>query len=66
MELPVASQWCGVESVDDRILCYTEPHVHPIFSANTFMVQERVNGLFRRWLEGFIPEEVTLSWASPC
>ena len=41
MELPVASQWCGVESVDDRILSFTEPHVHPIFSAKMFLVKGR-------------------------
>ena len=41
MTLPVVSQWYGVDSVDDRILCLTEPHVHPIFSANIFLVLGR-------------------------
>jgi glyoxylase-like metal-dependent hydrolase (beta-lactamase superfamily II) len=41
MILPVASQWYSVESVDDRIFCLTEPHVHPIFSANIFLVLGR-------------------------
>ena len=41
MILPVASHWYEVESVDDRIVCLTEPHVHPIFSANIFLVLGR-------------------------
>ncbi|MEQ9039722.1 MAG: MBL fold metallo-hydrolase [Silicimonas sp.] len=41
MNLPVASEWYGLESVDDRTWCLTEPHVHPIFSANIFLVLGR-------------------------
>lgn len=41
MTLPVAPTWYGLESVDDRTWCLTEPHVHPIFSANIFLVLGR-------------------------
>jgi len=38
MTLPVAQTWYGQTCIDDRIWCLTEPHVHPIFSANIFLV----------------------------
>lgn len=38
MSLPVASPWYDTERIDARIWCLTEPHVHPIFSANIFLV----------------------------
>ena len=41
MSLPVADPWYGVEKLDSRIFCLTEPHVHPIFSANIFLVLGR-------------------------
>jgi glyoxylase-like metal-dependent hydrolase (beta-lactamase superfamily II) len=41
MTLPVSPRWYGIETVDDRIICLTEPHVHPIFSANIFLVLGR-------------------------
>lgn len=41
MNMPVASPWYGTHRVDDRIWCLTEPHVHPIFSANIFLVLGR-------------------------
>jgi glyoxylase-like metal-dependent hydrolase (beta-lactamase superfamily II) len=37
--LPVADPWFGVERLDDRITRITEPRVHPIFSANIFLVE---------------------------
>jgi len=41
MTLPVVSPWYGLRSVDDRTWCLTEPHVHPIFSANIFLILGR-------------------------
>lgn len=41
MALPIANPWYGHHRIDDRIFCLTEPHVHPIFSANIFVVQGR-------------------------
>lgn len=41
MTYPVASPWYGLTSLDDRTWCLTEPHVHPIFSANIFLVLGR-------------------------
>ena len=41
MTLPVVLHWYGLRSVDDRTWCLTEPHVHPIFSANIFLVLGR-------------------------
>ena len=38
MKYPVAQPWYGTERIDSRIWCLTEPHVHPIFSANIFLV----------------------------
>lgn len=38
MSLPIASPWYGTERIDGRTWCLTEPHVHPIFSANIFLV----------------------------
>lgn len=38
MTLPIASPWYATERIDARIWCLTEPHVHPIFSANIFVV----------------------------
>ncbi len=41
MKLPVANPWYGSESLDDRTWVLTEPHVHPIFSANIFLILGR-------------------------
>lgn len=41
MTLPVASPWYRAESLDDRTVLITEPHVHPIFSANMHLVLGR-------------------------
>ena len=41
MALPVETPWYGLEAVDDRTWCISEPHVHPIFSANIFLVLGR-------------------------
>jgi glyoxylase-like metal-dependent hydrolase (beta-lactamase superfamily II) len=38
MDLPVVSPWYGTARLDSRIWCLTEPRVHPIFSANIFLV----------------------------
>jgi glyoxylase-like metal-dependent hydrolase (beta-lactamase superfamily II) len=38
MSLPVAAPWYETAKLDDRTWCLTEPHVHPIFSANIFLV----------------------------
>lgn len=38
MSYPVVSPWYVTERLDERIWCVTEPHVHPIFSANIFLV----------------------------
>lgn len=38
MTYPIASPWYGTLQIDARIWCLTEPHVHPIFSANIFLV----------------------------
>ena len=38
MTLPVHSNWYALEAVDERTWCLTEPHVHPIFSANIFLI----------------------------
>lgn len=37
MTYPTAQPWYGTQQIDDRIWCLTEPHVHPIFSANIFL-----------------------------
>ncbi|MDJ1009254.1 MAG: MBL fold metallo-hydrolase, partial [Paracoccaceae bacterium] len=36
-----ARDWYGLQSAEERIWCLTEPHVHPIFSANIFLVLGR-------------------------
>ncbi len=41
MELPVAETWYRSESLDAQTWVLTEPHVHPIFSANIFLVLGR-------------------------
>jgi len=41
MSYPIAAPWYGLTSLDDRTWCLTEPHVHPIFSANIFVVLGR-------------------------
>ena len=41
MALPVADPWYGTHQIDERIWCITEPHVHPIFSANIHLVTGR-------------------------
>lgn len=41
MLLPIADPWYGIERLDERTFCLTEPHVHPIFSANIFLVLGR-------------------------
>ncbi|MEL7013086.1 MAG: MBL fold metallo-hydrolase, partial [Pseudomonadota bacterium] len=33
-----AKSWFATEKIDDRIWCLSEPHVHPIFNANIFLV----------------------------
>ena len=38
MTLPVADPWYGTTQLDDRLWLITEPHVHPIFSANMHLV----------------------------
>lgn len=38
MNLPVAIPWYEIETLDERTVVLTEPHVHPIFSANIFVV----------------------------
>ena len=38
MTLPIASPWFASEKIDGRIWCLSEPHVHPIFNANIFLV----------------------------
>jgi glyoxylase-like metal-dependent hydrolase (beta-lactamase superfamily II) len=38
MTYPIAKPWYATERIDARIWCLTEPHVHPIFSANIFLV----------------------------
>jgi glyoxylase-like metal-dependent hydrolase (beta-lactamase superfamily II) len=38
MSYPVASPWYGTKQIDDRTWVLSEPHVHPIFSANIFLV----------------------------
>ncbi len=41
MELPVVKHWYRTESLDARTFVLTEPHVHPIFSANIFLILGR-------------------------
>jgi len=41
MTLPVAPRWYNAESLDPRLWLITEPHVHPIFSANMHLVLGR-------------------------
>ncbi|MEM9813318.1 MAG: MBL fold metallo-hydrolase [Pseudomonadota bacterium] len=36
--LPVADPWYETQQLAPRIWCVTEPHVHPIFAANIFLV----------------------------
>jgi glyoxylase-like metal-dependent hydrolase (beta-lactamase superfamily II) len=38
MSLPIASGWYHLHQLDDRTWRLMEPHVHPIFSANIFLV----------------------------
>lgn len=38
MTLPVADPWYGAEQLSPRVWKLTEPHVHPIFNANIFLV----------------------------
>lgn len=38
MTLRIASPWYATQRLDARTWCLTEPHVHPIFSANIFLV----------------------------
>lgn len=38
-DLPVANPWYLARRLDDRILLITEPHVHPIWSANIHLVE---------------------------
>ncbi len=40
-QLPLADRWYHVTRVDDRITLITEPHVHPIWSANMHLVHGR-------------------------
>ncbi|WP_172299216.1 MBL fold metallo-hydrolase [Pseudoruegeria sp. HB172150] len=37
--LPVAETWYVSRRLDERITLITEPHVHPIFSANMYLVE---------------------------
>ncbi|KAA2316045.1 MBL fold metallo-hydrolase [Pseudooceanicola sediminis] len=37
--LPVAEHWYVARRLDGRITLITEPHVHPIFSANMYLVE---------------------------
>ncbi|PZX13466.1 glyoxylase-like metal-dependent hydrolase (beta-lactamase superfamily II) [Palleronia aestuarii] len=39
--LPTADPWYGVARLDDRVTRITEPHVHPVFSANMHLVEGR-------------------------
>jgi glyoxylase-like metal-dependent hydrolase (beta-lactamase superfamily II) len=39
--LPVADPWYAVEKISDRVWKLSEPHVHPIFNANIFLVLGR-------------------------
>lgn len=41
MNLPVAEPWYGIQRLSSRIWRLTEPHVHPIYSANIFLVLGR-------------------------
>ena len=41
MSLSIAQQWYATRRLDDRIWLITEPHVHPIFSANMHLVLGR-------------------------
>lgn len=41
MTLPVADPWYDTARLDDRLWLITEPHVHPIFSANMHLVLGR-------------------------
>ncbi|WP_158964570.1 MBL fold metallo-hydrolase [Chachezhania sediminis] len=38
-ELPVAHGWYGAEKILPRITRITEPHVHPVYSANMYLVE---------------------------
>jgi glyoxylase-like metal-dependent hydrolase (beta-lactamase superfamily II) len=40
-DLPVADPWYGIERIGERLIRITEPRVHPIFSANIFLVEGR-------------------------
>lgn len=41
MTLPIAPDWYSTQALDDRTYLITEPHVHPIFSANMHLVLGR-------------------------
>lgn len=41
MTLPTAKRWYTTKALDDRITLITEPHVHPIFSANMHLITGR-------------------------
>lgn len=41
VSLPVADPWYGVEQLSPRLWKLTEPHVHPIFNANIFLMLGR-------------------------
>jgi glyoxylase-like metal-dependent hydrolase (beta-lactamase superfamily II) len=41
MQLPVADPWYVTQRLDARSFLITEPHVHPIFSANMYLVLGR-------------------------
>lgn len=41
MKLPIADPWYRTERLDARTFLITEPHVHPIFSANMHLVLGR-------------------------
>lgn len=38
MTFPTVSPWYATKKIDDRIWCLSEPHVHPVFNANIFLV----------------------------
>ncbi|WP_163025907.1 MBL fold metallo-hydrolase [Chachezhania antarctica] len=38
-DLPVADPWYGSEKILPRITRITEPHVHPVYSANMYLVE---------------------------
>ncbi|MFW5655074.1 MAG: MBL fold metallo-hydrolase [Roseicyclus sp.] len=41
MTLPVADPWYGAERLSERMWKLSEPHVHPVFNANIFLVLGR-------------------------